>query len=266
MTFPVLTPELARRVENADRAAGAARVARVRRLSGNPPGIIERRFTAGTVRLVRRPRWYYHYFSGADDPAVAEDALPWFRENGIALRLTLCPLLANDALLARLHALGMRQSGFMTATYGPAGSDHRTDQSLPPGVEVREDLDAFLPFYLSHAPEDDREPLRPIVEAEFADWRCYVALVDGHVAAGAALFVAGDVGVLAAAGTLPTFRGRGAQTALLRRRIADADAAGSDLVVCAAAPGSTSQRNQERVGLRTAYTRAVWTDASLPTA
>ena len=259
MAFPVLTPELAGRIERADRAAGAARVARVRRLPGNPLGIVERRAAAGTVRLVRRPRWYYHYFGGVDDPSLAGQALPWFREHGVALRLTLCPFFADEPLLARLHDLGMRQSGFMTATFGPP----QADQPAPPGVEVREDRDAFVPFYLGYAPDGERVALRPIVEAEFAEWRCYVALIDGHVAAGGALFVADGVGVLAAAGTRPAFRGRGAQTALLRRRIAAAGAAGCDLVVCSAAPGSTSQRNQERAGMRTAYTRVVWTDAAV---
>jgi hypothetical protein len=34
--------------------------------------------------------------------------------------------------------------------------------------------------------------------------------------------------------------------------------------VSAAAPGSSSQRNQERVGLRLAYTETIWVDAALP--
>jgi hypothetical protein len=259
MPFPLLTAELARRIERAAEAAAAARVARVKRLPGNPLGIVTRRFGGGTARLVRRPRWYYHFFGGVDDPSAAEAALPWFRANGVALRLTLCPFFAGEDLLVRLHALGMRQSGFMTATYGPP----TPDEPPPPGVEVREDRAAFVPFYLNDAPEAEREALRPIVEAEFAAWRCYVARVDGRVAAGGALFVADGVGVMMAAGTRPSSRGRGAQTALLRRRIADAGAAGCDLVVCSALPGSTSQRNQERVGLRTAYTRVTWTDASL---
>ena len=268
MAFPILTPELAQRIERADRAAGNARIAGLRHLPGNPLGIVERRFGARTARLVQQPRWYYQYFSGVDDPTAAEDALPWFRDSGAALRLTLCPFLAENAFLDRLHALGMRQSGFMTATYAPTEAPPRDHAPLPdiPGIEVREDRDAFVPFYLGSAPEDEGELLRPIVEAEFATWRCYVALVEGHVAAGAALFIEGDTGVLAAAGTLPAFRGRGAQTALLRRRMADAGAAGCDLVLCSATPGSTSQRNQERLGMRTAYTRVIWTDASRPTA
>ena len=50
------------------------------------------------------------------------------------------------------------------------------------------------------------------------------------------------------------------QTALLRRRIADARGAGVDFVCsgtdCA---DSTSHRNMERVGMRVQFVRALWT-------
>jgi hypothetical protein len=64
--------------------------------------------------------------------------------------------------------------------------------------------------------------------------------------------------VLAAAATLPAFHGRGAQTALIHRRLADAAAAGCTLLAVEATPGSQSERNLERIGLRLAYTRVVW--------
>ncbi len=57
----------------------------------------------------------------------------------------------------------------------------------------------------------------------------------------------------------PEFRGRGCQTTLLQRRLADAAAAGATLAIAEASPGSISQRNMERTGLRTAYTKAIWT-------
>jgi hypothetical protein len=41
--------------------------------------------------------------------------------------------------------------------------------------------------------------------------------------------------------------------------VADAAAAGCELVVTQTDPGSTSQRNMERAGFRTAYTRTIWT-------
>ena len=70
--------------------------------------------------------------------------------------------------------------------------------------------------------------------------------------------VGDGIGYLANAATVPGFRGRGCQTALLARRIADAAAAGCDLVAGQATFGSTSQRNMERMGLRPAVTVTTW--------
>jgi GNAT superfamily N-acetyltransferase len=57
------------------------------------------------------------------------------------------------------------------------------------------------------------------------------------------------------AGTLPEFRNRGVQRALLLARIAQAAREGCDLAMVATAPGSGSQRNVERQGFRVVYTR-----------
>lgn len=84
---------------------------------------------------------------------------------------------------------------------------------------------------------------------------CYLARVDGEVAGGGAVSFCDDVAVLFAASTLPAFRGRGVQTALLRKRLERAVEAGSTLAVCVAPPGSTSQRNIARHGFQTLYTR-----------
>ena len=73
-----------------------------------------------------------------------------------------------------------------------------------------------------------------------------------------------DVGYLANASTLPAFRRRGVQGALIAARIADARAAGCEAVCSQAEFGSASQRNLERAGLSVAYTKAVWRLNELP--
>lgn len=83
----------------------------------------------------------------------------------------------------------------------------------------------------------------------------FLAYVDGNVAGGAALAVHGGVCGLFGASTLPEFRRRGVQTALLDARIAWATNQGCDLAASIAAPASISQRNIERAGFRVAYTR-----------
>ena len=52
------------------------------------------------------------------------------------------------------------------------------------------------------------------------------------------------------------------EAALLRRRIADAAAAGADLVFSGAAPLSTSHRNMERAGMRIQFVRSLWITAA----
>ena len=84
---------------------------------------------------------------------------------------------------------------------------------------------------------------------------CYLALVNGKPAAGATLAMRDGVAGFFGASTLPAFRNRGLQTALLQKRLARADAAGCDLAVSLARPGSASERNIARHGLQTLYTR-----------
>ncbi|WP_284743952.1 GNAT family N-acetyltransferase [Amycolatopsis sp. RTGN1] len=76
--------------------------------------------------------------------------------------------------------------------------------------------------------------------------------------AAAGMTIDGGVAILGAASTLPEYRGRGAQPALLRRRLVAAAAEGCTLAVATARPGSPSVANLERAGFllqrRTAWT------------
>lgn len=87
---------------------------------------------------------------------------------------------------------------------------------------------------------------------------CFLAEIGGVPVATGALALHGGVALLAGASTLPDWRGRGAQAALLAARLAFAAEQGCDLAMMGAAPGSTSQTNAERAGFRIAYTRTKW--------
>ena len=84
---------------------------------------------------------------------------------------------------------------------------------------------------------------------------CYLASVDGKVAGGATLSLRGKIAGLFGASTLPDFRKRGVQTALLRARLRRAAEAECEIALSLAQPGSHSQRNISRLGFRTLYTR-----------
>jgi GNAT superfamily N-acetyltransferase len=85
----------------------------------------------------------------------------------------------------------------------------------------------------------------------------YVARVEGALAGGAAMRLSGDIAQFCGAATLPAFRRRGVQSALLRRRLDDARAAGCALATVTTQPGSKSNRNAQRQGFELLYPRAV---------
>jgi GNAT superfamily N-acetyltransferase len=59
------------------------------------------------------------------------------------------------------------------------------------------------------------------------------------------------------AATLPEYRRRGIQAAFMQERLRITRHVGFDLAVTLTIPGTTSQRNAERAGFRTAYTKVV---------
>ena len=110
-------------------------------------------------------------------------------------------------------------------------------------------------FFPDGAPEMYRGLIAPLYQMDGA--LAFVATVDGNiVACGTGLVIPEHrVFALGGAGTLPEFRGRGLQTALLRVRMAAAAAAGCDYAAVVTQGGTTSQRNAERLGFRVAYSK-----------
>ena len=86
----------------------------------------------------------------------------------------------------------------------------------------------------------------------------FLAEIGNEPVAAGMLFVYNGTALLAGASTVPAARGRGAQTALLKARLRYAAELDCELAMMCAAPGSQSQRNAEKKGFRTAYTRTKW--------
>ena len=103
--------------------------------------------------------------------------------------------------------------------------------------------------------------LRSYVERwlDVPGWALYLAKEEDLPVGVGVLFRNGDVAYLADAATVPEFRGRGAQSALISQRIVDAWQPPVRLVFRRAEFGSSSQRNLERAGLESRYTVSIWT-------
>jgi GNAT superfamily N-acetyltransferase len=119
---------------------------------------------------------------------------------------------------------------------------------------VRTSLIGFAP------PGSDPDLSRaPLFEAGFDDPAntFLTGVVDGVAAGGAALRVEGSTGYFFAASTVPAFRGRGVQGALIAARVALAAEAGCDFVYTVTSAGTGSQRNFERAGFGPVYSQAL---------
>jgi GNAT superfamily N-acetyltransferase len=87
----------------------------------------------------------------------------------------------------------------------------------------------------------------------------FLARIEGKVVGGCGGRVIPEARLAALFGTatLPEYRSRGVQTALIAQRLLEAARAGCEYAVVSTIPGSGSQRNMERRGFRLAYTKAV---------
>jgi GNAT superfamily N-acetyltransferase len=178
-------------------------------------------------------------------PPSLADAVAPYRRLGLRPWLELPP--GAERLVDELERAGAERLDDHIVLAGPPVADE-------PELEVREvepELFARVFVRAVGAPDGARGSI------ERWSARLYVAFVDGAPAGAAALTVADRIGHLANAATIPALRGRGAQTALIRRRILDAAAAGCTLISTGTS-SPTSRRNLERAGLREAYRKSAW--------
>jgi GNAT superfamily N-acetyltransferase len=259
---------LARRLERAEAKASAAYVeARARAV---PALGAEWRDFDGT----------YAMFDGVGSPlsqtfglGVFSPATPdqleaiesFFRERGAAVFHEVSPL-ADVSLLTLLTDRGYHPVELTSVMFQRLTNRGIVDARLAPPMTVRrvepgdEDVWAETASRGWSETPDAAAFIREFgtVSATSKGTVCYVAEWDGHPIAAAAFAIHDGIALLAGASTDPLYRGRGAQAALLVTRLNHAVAAGCELAMMGALPGSPSQRNAERQGFRIAYTRIKW--------
>ena len=269
---------LARRIERAEAAMSAAMVEGVCRRSGAEPRVVP---VGAGYALYAGPGSPFNKIIGAglDDGPLDETALDSaervFSAHGAPVRAEVC-VLANPGVFAAFsrrgyafetveHVLGLglgASAGFPGAGQGAIEITREDGES---GVNdwIEALVDGFsVPDVTGTGVTGESFPADVLREA-FANYRGvesfhrYLARLEGRTAGGGGLYLGGGIGFLCGAATLAPFRRRGVQAALLRRRLADAGAAGCDLAVVTTAPGSRSQQNAQRQGFSLLYARAI---------
>ncbi len=260
MNVPILTADLVERIVRAENSVSLSRIRNIERMDGNPFGAAAHEF--GHVLATRMPKFperWWDRVSGmaAGDEALIDEILAWYQAAGVACTFDIVPHQSSTELLRALAERGFFQSGFRTTLYGVPESN----ESAVAGIVVQEqrDLKLFLDLAVkTRFVGRDDEIWKEYTRVQFSESRCYVAFIDGEPAAHAVMIVGERTATFGFGATLEKYRGRGCQGALLSARLADAAKAGCDLAIVQANPGSVSQRNIERAGMRVAYTRASW--------
>jgi GNAT superfamily N-acetyltransferase len=269
MTPLILDLALARRIELAEAHAAVDCAEALERMR------------PGGVSAVERIAGGFAIYCGAGSPvtqavglgldgAVSEEEFDrleeFYRSREEPVRVETCPL-ADASLVRHFGERGYRVTEFSNVMALPlcgVSSPVVDGPSPAAGLTMerigKEQIDLWT-LTVSQGFSENFPVTQEILEvmkmfALGANVECYLARVDGAVAGGATLALRRGVAGLFGASTLPGFRNRGVQTALLKERLRRAVAENCDLAACIAQPGSSSQRNVVRQGFSVLYTRA----------
>ncbi|TYS58445.1 GNAT family N-acetyltransferase [Sutcliffiella horikoshii] len=245
------------------------RLNRVATLNENAMGVELKRFgnaVAFSVKSIPGPSFNTVKGISGENIDDLDEIVDFYTSRGIPARFEVTPGNASTDIFRKLSTLGFFQSGFHTALYRPLSPVEPVMGGADTAVQIEkislEDFDIFGELYTSGfgmpVAFKDYVTANNKVLAESKPWTFYLASVGGEPAGIGVLYVKNDVATLAASATVPEFRNKGVQTALIQKRMQHAVDEGCRYLVGQAAFGSVSQKNMERAGLKIAYTNAVW--------
>ncbi|MCF7635756.1 MAG: acetyltransferase, GNAT family [Dehalococcoides mccartyi] len=188
----------------------------------------------------------------------------FYNGHGLKAMLDVCPLAEEDMI----YLLGKR--GYTVYQFDSVlvheVSSFRLEIKEPPGIVIwpvnKNNYLTWLDVVSRgfSAAEADLPSMQSICEPNYhsRNSSAYLAYLDGKPAGGGVLYVRGHMAELGGDATLPDFRRRGVQTALIQHRLKAARKMGVRQMVFVAAPGTSSERNARRAGFELAYSRALF--------
>jgi hypothetical protein len=277
---PVMTRELAARMQDLIDSGHIDGMKCVQRLAGNPYNVRVESFgdVVATMAVDMAGPGWWNRVKGVNGENVErlEEALAVFRERGVRCFVDVAPGDYTEELAARFASLGLYAIPNGVVLYGACVA---TEDPLPEGVEIRElgrsdaELDLFARLWaegFESPPGPETATATQIRRGFFEppDNRLYVLYDHGEPVGMAACSIKHGIGYLNVAATLPEYRGRRFHTYLTQRRVVDAARAGCELTMGFIGRfGSTSQHNMERAGMRIAYLLTTYMDGQVkPTA
>jgi GNAT superfamily N-acetyltransferase len=197
---------------------------------------------------------------GPEDAARLGELLAMYPESDTAPVFDMTPdrtTPETSRALADAGFLPAEQLAFLAAEPSETADDEGFDIRLV----GEEDVETFVRWIVASSPGhvvDEATVHRTKGYFARPHFRNYRIEIDGAPAAMASMFLRGDEAYLANDYTFEAFRGRGCQSALIRRRLADAARLGAKAVYTDVEFGSGSHANMERAGFRPAFVNTFW--------
>lgn len=281
--MPFTPADLARRVERAERTIllGAANAVLARR-PDQPVGILE---LAGGAAVFTEPGSPLNKLSGLGFPEGDDSGIPthdqlqevedMYFAGGIRSQVEVSSL-ADPAVLTILAERGYHFVG--TENVSGLHLDPESPRNSNPDIRIQHGDDVAFETWLdamvtgfcagdSQGVEAHEDFPREVLEGVIRDFASAPGILhytgsvlegEGWQLAGCGtMLLTGGVAHLCGASTLPDFRRRGVQTALLNQRLTDGAQAGCDIAAVTTQPGSRSQQNMHAQGFELMYVRSV---------
>lgn len=270
MIMPIMTEKLAMRLQQAEIDYLSSRIRSIGKRTGNPEGVDIRTFGNTTAYYIQTMPWgIFNSVKGLSDEDIEQvgNIAAFYRKRDRNPQIDLCPVGTSPRLLRALAEHGFVQEGFHSVLYGLPLPEL---PEAPASLDIQEitDTEQFDLYAEVHCAASGMSLAH---KHHFVNnnigllgrpgWRLFLGRIDGHPAAVAAMHLSKGIASCALAATLPAYRNRGLQTAMLKRRMHEAYKEDCELVTAQASFAGTSYNNMQRVGLQQAWTRAVWTFA-----
>lgn len=268
----VVDKRLAERLEISEIDTLRSRLTEMQKIDGNPMKVEIQKFGNATAFSVKNiPGPSFNTVKGLNKGNEKEigNIIDFYKQIEIPARFELTPAHTSSDLLTHLSETGYYHNDFHTTLYAPLSKELETSyESNEQKIIIRKlksnEFDTFaeiytkgfeMPSFLKSGIAQNNEILYNI-----KNWTFYLASYENEPAGIGVLFIKDRIATLAAAATLPTYRNKGIQSALIKYRIYQAYLQNCDLIVGQAKFGSVSQNNMEKAGLSIAYTKAIWVE------
>ena len=198
---------------------------------------------------------------GEITPEALDEVEEFFRSRGVPSTVVVSPL-ADESLRKLLGERGYGIAEFNSVLIRRINPQEPL--TLPAGVVIERVTPETADPWMSAIAKGFAQDI-VVAESVFGGFAslpgamAFLARIEDKVVGGCGGRVIPEARIAAFFGTatLPEYRGRGVQTALIAQRLHEAALAGCEYAVVSTMPGSGSQRNMERRGFRVAYTKAV---------